>query len=325
MYYPSYRMRRLRRTPAIRNMLRETSLKLDDLIYPYFVIAGENVKNPISSMPGCYQLSIGNLIPEVREAVDLGIPAVLLFGIPSHKDAAATGAYDPEGIVQLAIRAIKDEFPDLVVITDVCLCEYTDHGHCGVIQEGEVLNDVTLELLAKMAITHAENGADIVAPSDMMDGRVAAIRNALDDEGLPDTIIMAYSSKFASAFYGPFREAAESAPAFGDRKTYQMDAANLEEAVRESLLDIEEGADIIMVKPALPFLDVIHAVKQETKFPLAAYNVSGEYSMIKAAAANGWLDEERAVLEAVTGIKRAGADLIITYHAKDIARWLQQG
>ena len=325
MYYPSYRMRRLRRTPAIRNMLRETSLKLDDLIYPYFVIAGENVKNPISSMPGCYQLSIGNLIPEVREAVDLGIPAVLLFGIPSHKDAAATGAYDPEGIVQLAIRAIKDEFPDLVVITDVCLCEYTDHGHCGVIQEGEVLNDVTLELLAKMAITHAENGADIVAPSDMMDGRVAAIRNALDDEGLPDTIIMAYSSKFASAFYGPFREAAESAPAFGDRKTYQMDPANLEEAVRESLLDIEEGADIIMVKPALPFLDVIHAVKQETKFPLAAYNVSGEYSMIKAAAANGWLDEERAVLEAVTGIKRAGADLIITYHAKDIARWLQQG
>ena len=325
MYYPSYRMRRLRRTPAIRNMLRETTLKLDDLIYPYFVIAGENVKNPISSMPGCYQLSIGNLLPEVREAVDLGIPAVLLFGIPSHKDSAATGAYDPEGIVQLAIRAIKDEFPDLVVITDVCLCEYTDHGHCGVIQEGEVLNDVTLELLAKMAITHAENGADIVAPSDMMDGRVAAIRNALDDEGLPDTIIMAYSSKFASAFYGPFREAAESAPAFGDRKTYQMDAANLEEAVRESLLDIEEGADIIMVKPALPFLDVIHAVKQETRFPLAAYNVSGEYAMIKAAAANGWLDEERAVMEAVTGIKRAGADLIITYHAKDIARWLQQG
>ena len=222
----------------------------------------------------------------------------------------------------MAIRAIKDEFPELVVITDVCLCEYTDHGHCGVVQEGEVLNDVTLELLAKMAITHAESGADIVAPSDMMDGRVAAIRNALDDDGLTDTILMSYSSKFASAFYGPFREAAESAPAFGDRKTYQMDPANLEEAVRESLLDIEEGADMIMVKPAMPFLDVIHAVKQETKFPLAAYSVSGEYAMIKAAAANGWLDEQRAVLEAVTGIKRAGADLIITYHAKDIAAWL---
>ena len=322
MYYPSYRMRRLRRTPAIRDLVRETKLQLDDLVYPYFVIAGENIKNPIASMPGVFQLSIGNLIPEVREAVSLGIKAVLLFGLPAHKDAAATGAYDSEGIVQLAIRAIKDEFPDLIVITDVCLCEYTDHGHCGVVQEGEVLNDVTLALLSKMAVTHAESGADIVAPSDMMDGRVAAIRNALDDDGLTDTILMSYSSKFASAFYGPFREAAESAPAFGDRKTYQMDPANLEEAVRESLLDIEEGADMIMVKPAIPFLDVIHAVKQETKFPLAAYSVSGEYAMIKAAAANGWLDEQRAVLEAVTGIKRAGADLIITYHAKDIAAWL---
>ncbi len=322
MYYPSYRMRRLRRTPAIRDLVRETRLQLDDLVYPLFVVAGENVKNPVSSMPGVFQLSIANLLPEVRELVRLGIKAVLLFGIPAHKDPAATGAYDPEGIVQLAVRALKDEFPELVVITDVCLCEYTDHGHCGVVQEGEVLNDVTLELLAKMAITHAESGADIVAPSDMMDGRVAAIRNALDDEGLTDTILMSYSSKFASAFYGPFREAAESAPAFGDRKTYQMDPANLEEAVRESLLDIEEGADIIMVKPALPFLDVIHAVKQETRFPLAAYNVSGEYAMIKAAAANGWLDEQRAVLEAVTGIKRAGADLIITYHAKDIAGWI---
>ena len=322
MYYPSYRMRRLRRTPAIRDLVRETRLQLDDLVYPLFVVAGENVKNPVSSMPGVFQLSIANLLPEVRELVRLGIKAVLLFGIPAHKDPAATGAYDPEGIVQLAVRALKDEFPELVVITDVCLCEYTDHGHCGVVQEGEVLNDVTLELLAKMAITHAESGADIVAPSDMMDGRVAAIRNALDDEGLTDTIVMSYSSKFASAFYGPFREAAESAPAFGDRKTYQMDPANLEEAVRESLLDIEEGADMIMVKPALPFLDVIHAVKQETRFPLAAYNVSGEYAMIKAAAANGWLDEQRAVLEAVTGIKRAGADLIITYHAKDIAGWI---
>ncbi len=322
MYYPSYRMRRLRRTPAIRRMMRETTLSVDDLIYPLFVIAGENVKNPISSMPGCFQLSIGNLLAEVREVAGLGIPAILLFGIPAHKDSAATGAYDSEGVVQMAVRAIKDEFPELVVITDVCLCEYMDHGHCGVIQDGEVVNDVTLELLAKMAITHADSGADIVAPSDMMDGRVAAIRGALDDEGLSDTIIMSYSSKFASAFYGPFREAAESAPAFGDRKSYQMDPANGEEAVREALLDIEEGADIIMVKPALPFLDVIHAVKQETKFPLAAYNVSGEYAMIKAAAANGWLDEERAVLEAITGIKRAGADLIITYHAKDLVRWL---
>ncbi|MEI6726630.1 MAG: porphobilinogen synthase [Actinomycetes bacterium] len=322
MYYPSYRMRRLRRTPAIRRMLRETTLSIDDLIYPLFVIAGENVNNPISSMPGCSQLSIGNLLTEVREVAGLGIPAILLFGIPAHKDSAATGAYDSEGVVQMAVRAIKDEFPELVVVTDVCLCEYMDHGHCGVIQDGEVVNDVTLELLAKMAITHADSGADIVAPSDMMDGRVAAIRGALDDEGLSDTIIMSYSSKFASAFYGPFREAAESAPAFGDRKSYQMDPANGEEAIREALLDIEEGADIIMVKPAIPFLDVIHAVKQETKFPLAAYNVSGEYAMIKAAAANGWLDEERAVLEAVTGIKRAGADLIITYHAKDLARWL---
>jgi len=322
MYYPSYRMRRLRRTPAIRDIMRETKLTIDDLVYPLFVIAGENIKNPISSMPGVFQLSIGNVLPEVREAVRLGIKAVLLFGIPAHKDSAATGAYDPEGVVQMAVRAIKDEFPELVVVTDVCLCEYTDHGHCGVVQEGEVLNDVTLELLAKMAVTHAESGADIVAPSDMMDGHVAAIRNALDDEGLTDTILMSYSSKFASAFYGPFREAAESAPAFGDRKTYQMDPANLEEAVRESLLDIEEGADMIMVKPAIPFLDVIHAVKQETKFPLAAYNVSGEYAMIKAAAANGWLDEQRAVLEAITGIKRAGADLIITYHAKDLAGWI---
>jgi len=322
MYYPTYRMRRLRRTPAIRDLVRETTLDVDDLVYPLFVIAGENIRNPVPSMPGCYQLSIGNLVREVREVVDLGIKAVLLFGIPSHKDAAASGAYDPEGVVQLAVRALKERFPELVVMTDVCLCEYTDHGHCGVVQDGEVVNDVTLELLAKMAVTHAEAGADVVAPSDMMDGRVAAIRNALDDEGFTDTIIMAYSAKFASAFYGPFREAAESAPAFGDRKTYQMDPANGEEAVREALLDIDEGADIIMVKPALPYLDVIHAVKQETRFPLAAYNVSGEYAMLKAAAEKDWLDERRAVLEAVTGIKRAGADLIITYHAKDIARWL---
>jgi len=322
MYYPSYRMRRLRRTPTVRRMLRETTLSPDDLIYPLFVIHGENVNNPIASMPGCAQLSIGNLLAEVREVVRLGIPAVLLFGIPAHKDSAATAAYDPEGIVQLAVKAIKDEAPELLVITDVCLCEYMDHGHCGVVQDGEVLNDVTLELLSKMAITHAEAGADVVAPSDMMDGRVAAIRNALDDEGLVDAAIMAYSAKFASAFYGPFRDAADSAPAFGDRKTYQMDPANGEEAVREVLLDIEEGADIVMVKPALPYLDVIRAVKQETRFPLAAYSVSGEYAMLKAAAEKGWLDEERSVLEAMTGIKRAGADLIITYWAKDLVRWL---
>jgi porphobilinogen synthase len=322
MYFPSYRMRRLRRTPALRAMLRETKLQVEDLIYPLFVTAGENVRKPIASLPGCHRLSIGNLLPEVREVASLGIPAVLLFGIPSHKDAAATGAYDSEGVVQLAVQAIKDEFPDLVVITDVCLCEYTDHGHCGVIQDGEIVNDVTLELLAKMAITHAESGADIVAPSDMMDGRVATIRNALDDDGLTDTIIMSYSSKFASAFYKPFHEAVESAPAFGDGASYQLDPANGEEAVREALLDIEEGADIVMVKPALPYLDVVHAVKQETKFPLAAFNTGGEYAMLKAAAANGWLDEERAVMEAVAGIKRAGADLVITYHAKDIAGWL---
>jgi len=324
MYYPTYRMRRLRRTPLLRRMMRETSLAPDDFIYPLFVSHGENVRRPITSMPGCEQLSIGNLLPEVREIYRLGIPAVILFGIPSHKDSAATSAYDAEGVVQLAIRAIKDEVPDLVVVTDVCLCEYMDHGHCGVVQNGEIVNDVTLELLAKMAVSHAEAGADIVAPSDMMDGRVAAIRSALDDEGYTDAIIMAYSAKFASSFYGPFRDAAESPPAFGDRKTYQMDPANGEEAVREALLDIEEGADIVMVKPALPYLDVIKAVKQETKFPLAAYNVSGEYAMLKAAAANGWLDERACVLEALTGIKRAGADLILTYHAKDAVHWLEQ-
>jgi porphobilinogen synthase len=315
-------MRRLRRTPIIRDMVRETVLTPNDLIYPLFVTHGENVKNPIPSMPGCFQLSISNLLTEVREVKSLGIPAIILFGLPDHKDSAASSAYDPEGIVQMAVKAIKQEVPELVVITDVCLCEYMDHGHCGVVHDGEIVNDITLELLAKTAITHAEAGADMVAPSDMMDGRVAAIRNALDDEGHIDTIIMAYSSKFASGFYGPFREAADSAPAFGDRRSYQMDPANGEEAVREALLDIEEGADIVMVKPALPYLDIVKAIKTETKFPLAAYNVSGEYSMIKAAAERGWLDEERCVLEALTGIKRAGADLILTYHAKDVCRWL---
>jgi porphobilinogen synthase len=323
MYYPTYRMRRLRRTDTLRRMLRETTLSPDDFIYPLFVSHGENVRNPIGSMPGCYQLSIGNLLPEIRELRDLGIVSVMLYGIPAYKDSAATSAYDPEGVVQMAVKAVKDAVPEMVVITDVCLCEYMDHGHCGVVQDGQVMNDVTLELLAKTAITHAEAGADVVAPSDMMDGRVAAIRGALDDEGLTDTIIMAYSAKFASSFYGPFREAAESPPRFGDRKTYQMDPPNGEEAVREALLDIEEGADIIMVKPALPYLDVVHAVKQETKFPLAAYNVSGEYAMIKAAAEKGWIDEQSCVLEAMTGIRRAGADLILSYHAKDVARWLR--
>ncbi len=322
MYYPSYRMRRLRRTPAMRDMVRETTLRVDDLICPLFVTAGENIRQPIASMPGCFQLSIGSLLAEVREVARLGIPAVLLFGIPSHKDSAATGAYDAEGVIQMAVRAIKDELPDLLVITDVCLCEYMDHGQCGVVQDGEIVNDVTIELLTKMAVTHAESGADVVAPSDMMDGRVAAIRNALDDEGLIDTAIMSASAKFASAFYAPFDAAVHSGPVLGDRRTYQLDCANGEEAVREVLLDIEEGADIVMVKPALPCLDIVRTVKQETKFPLAAFCASGEFAMIKAAAASGWLDEQAAVLEAVTAIKRAGADLIVTYHARDIARWL---
>src|SRR5664280_2572910 len=324
MYFPTYRMRRMRRTPTLRRMMRETALSPDDLIYPLFVSHGENVKRPIASMPGCEQLSIGNLLPEVREIQRLGIPAVLLFGIPSHKDSAASSAYDAEGVVQLAVRAIKDEAPDLVVITDVCLCEYMDHGHCGVVQDGEIVNDLTLELLAKMAVSHAEAGADILAPSDMMDGRVAAIRNALDDEGLIDTAIMAYSAKFASAFYGPFREAAESAPAFGDRRSYQMDSANGEEALREVALDIQEGADIVMVKPALAYLDIIHRVKKEFGLPTAAYAVSGEHAMIKAAAANGWIDERGVTLESLLAMRRAGADILITYAAMDVARWLQK-
>ena len=324
MYYPSYRMRRLRRTPAIRRMLRETTLSVDDLIYPLFVIAGENVKNPIGSMPGCHQLSIGNLLPEVREVAELGIPAVLLFGIPAHKDPAATSADDPEGVVQLAVRAIKDEFPDLLVITDVCLCEYTDHGHCGHLRaDGTVDNDASVELVARTALSHARAGADLVAPSDMMDGRVGAIRAVLDEDGFADTPIMAYSAKFSSAFYGPFREAAGSTPATGDRRGYQMDPGNGREAVREALLDVEEGADVLMVKPALPYLDVIRRVRDASDLPIAAYNVSGEYAMVKAAAQAGWLDERAAVLETLTAIRRAGADIVISYHAKDAARWLQ--
>jgi len=324
MAFPQQRLRRTRRTAGLRDLVRETWLSPRDFVYPIFVTAGEDVKNAIASMPGIFQLSINHAVAEALRAYELGIPAVLLFGIPDHKDEAATGAYDPEGIVQLATRAIKDAAPDLLVITDVCLCEYTSHGHCGVVEKetGEVLNDVSLELLARTAASQAEAGADIVAPSDMMDGRVAAVRAELDNEGFENTPIMAYAAKYASAFYGPFRDAADSAPQFGDRRSYQMDPANAREALVETALDVEEGADIVMVKPALPYLDVLRRVRETTDLPVAAYNVSGEYAMVKAAAQNGWLDEERAVIEALTGIKRAGADIIITYYAPDVARWL---
>ncbi len=324
MAFPDQRLRRTRRTANLRGLVRETQLSPTDFIYPIFVIAGEDVKNPISSMPGIFQLSINHAVAEAKRAYDLGIPGVLLFGIPDEKDEAATGAYDPEGIVQLATRAIKDAMPELLVVTDVCLCEYMSHGHCGVVEKntGEVLNDVSLELLARTASSQAEAGADIVAPSDMMDGHVAALRADLDREGFENTPILAYAAKYASAFYGPFREAAESAPQFGDRRSYQMDPANAREALLETELDIEEGADIVMVKPALPYLDVVRRVREMTNLPVAAYNVSGEYSMVKAAARNGWLDEERAVLEALTGVKRAGAGIIISYHAPDVASWL---
>ncbi|MCL4474389.1 MAG: porphobilinogen synthase [Actinobacteria bacterium] len=315
-------MRRLRQSQQIRDLVHETDLLPDRLVYPMFVTHGEDKRTGIQSMPGCYQQSITHLVEEAREVRDLGISAVLLFGIPAEKDDIGSGAYDEEGIIQMAVSALKEEVPELLVITDVCLCEYTSHGHCGIIRDGDVDNDLTLEMLAKMALSHAEAGADIVAPSDMMDGRVAAIRSALDAEGLINTPIMSYAAKFASAFYGPFREAAESSPEFGDRRSYQMDYRNSDEAVREVLLDIEEGADMVMVKPALPYLDIVYRVKQETKFPLAAYNVSGEYAMVKAAAAAGWLDEKKAVLESMTAMRRAGADIIITYHAKDVASWL---
>jgi porphobilinogen synthase len=323
--FPIHRLRRTRHTAGLRGLVRETELSPSDFIYPIFVTAGEDVRNPISSMPGIFQLSINHAVEEAKRACALGIPGVLLFGIPDEKDEAASGAYDPEGVVQLATLAIKDALPELLVVTDVCLCEYMSHGHCGVVdrERGEILNDVSVELLARTASSQAEAGADIVAPSDMMDGRVAALRSELDREGHEGVPIMAYSAKYASAFYGPFREAAESAPQFGDRRGYQMDPANAREALREVALDVEEGADVIMVKPALPYLDVVRRVRETTDLPVAAYNVSGEYSMLKAAAQNGWLDEERAVLEALTGIKRAGAEIIISYHAPDVARWLQ--
>jgi len=324
MPFPIQRLRRTRRTVALRSLVRETRLSPSDLVYPIFVTVGEDVRNPVSSMPGVFQLSINHAVAEAQRAHSLGVPAVLLFGVPDEKDEAASGAYDPEGIVQLATRATKEAVPELIVITDVCLCEYTSHGHCGVVEgeTGEVLNDVSLELIARTASSHAEAGADIVAPSDMMDGRVAAIRSELDNEGYHSTPILAYAAKYASAFYGPFREAAESAPQFGDRRSYQMDPANLREALLEVELDVEEGADIVMVKPALPYLDVLRRVKETTNLPVAAYSVSGEYAMIKAASQNGWLDERTAVLEALTGVKRAGADIIVSYHAPDVARWL---
>jgi porphobilinogen synthase len=325
MSFPATRLRRLRKSGVLRDLVRETELDVRRLVYPMFVVLGLEGREPIAAMPGIDRLSISAAVAEAGEAMALGIPAVLLFGVPAEKDAEGTGAYDDEGVVQLATRAIKDAHPDLVVVTDVCLCEYTDHGHCGIVREdGHVDNDASVELLARTAVSQARAGADVVAPSDMMDGRVGSIRSALDEDGLTDTPIVAYSAKFASAFYGPFREAAESAPAFGDRRSYQMDPANAREAVREALLDVEEGADAVMVKPALPYLDVIRRVREATDVPVAAYNVSGEYAMLRAAAAAGYLDERAAVLEALTGIRRAGADILITYHAKDAARWLHE-
>jgi porphobilinogen synthase len=317
-------MRRLRATHALRGLVRETQLSPADLVYPMFVAHGIDRREPVEAMPGIDRLSIAHAVEEAGEAPALGIPAVLLFGIPASKDDEGSGAWDDEGIVQLATRAIKEAHPDLILITDLCLCEYTAHGHCGVVQsDGTIDNDATLELLTRTATSQARAGADIIAPSDMMDGRVGAIRAALDEEGHTETPILSYSAKFASAFYGPFREAADSTPAFGDRRSYQMDPANGDEALRETLLDVEEGADIVMVKPALPYLDLIRRVKDQTGMPVAAYNVSGEYAMLKAATAAGYLDERAAVIEALTCIRRAGADIVITYHAKDAARWLR--
>src|SRR4051812_3191976 len=324
MAFPATRLRRLRQTGVLRGLVRETELAVSHLIYPLFVVASGPRRTPIAELPGIDHLSIEGAVEEAGRAQELGIPGVLLFGLPASKDEEGSGAWDEEGIIQLATRAIKAAHPDLLVITDLCLCEYTSHGHCGVLRpDGVVDNDQTLELLARTAVSQAEAGADAVAPSDMMDGRVGALRAALDDQGLSETPIVAYSAKFASAFYGPFREAADSAPATGDRRGYQMDPANAREAVREALLDVQEGADVIMVKPALPYLDVIRRVREATELPVAAYNVSGEYAMLKAAAAQGLIDERAAVLEALTGIRRAGADIVITYHAKDVARWLQ--
>ncbi|HDS15386.1 MAG TPA: porphobilinogen synthase [Proteobacteria bacterium] len=322
MYFPVYRPRRLRADANIRRMIRETSLSVDDFIAPLFVCPGEGVRRPISSMPGNFQLSPDELVLEARRLKGLGIPAVILFGIPEHKDEAGSEAYDDGGIIQQAVRALKAEVRDLLVITDVCLCEYTSHGHCGIVVEGEVDNDQTLKLLAREALSHARAGADMVAPSDMMDGRVGCIRQALDEAGFARVSLMAYAVKYASAFYGPFRDAAQSPPQFGDRKGYQMDPANAREALREAALDIAEGADIIMVKPALPYLDILHSLRREFNYPLAAYNVSGEFAMIKAAAEKGWIDGELAMLESLMAIKRAGADMILTYFSAEAAALL---
>jgi len=320
--FPQLRLRRLRRTEPLRRLIRETRINIEDLIYPLFVVPGQRTKEEIKSMPGNFHLSLDQLSQEAEEILRLGIPAIILFGLPETKDELGSAAYASDGIIQKAVREIKKAVPDLIVITDVCLCQYTSHGHCGVIDGDYVNNDKTLELIARTALSHAEAGADIVAPSDMMDGRVAAIRADLDDSGFHNTIIMAYAAKYASAFYGPFRDAAESAPQFGDRRSYQMDPANVREALREVELDIAEGADIVMVKPALAYLDVVGKVRDAFNHPLAAYSVSGEFSMIKAAARNGWLDEKQTALEVITAIKRAGADIIVTYYAKEAARWL---
>ena len=320
---PFARLRRTRMTGALRSMVRETELSKNDFIYPLFVVPGTKFRKEISSMPGVFQLSVENIVRECADVKALGIPAVILFGIPESKDEVGSGAYDDRGVVQQAVRAIKKEVPELLVITDVCLCEYTSHGHCGLVVDGEITNDESVALLVKAALSHAEAGADIVAPSDMMDGRIGAIRRALDARGFQDVAIMSYAAKYCSAFYGPFRDAADSAPKFGDRRTHQMDPANSEEALREVAEDIEEGADIVMVKPALPYLDVIARVKAEFGVPTAAYNVSGEYSMLKAAAERGWIDGPRAMMEMLTGIRRAGADIIITYFAREAARLLR--
>ena len=320
--FPATRLRRFRRTAALRSLVRETRLSLDDFVYPLFAVPGEGVERPLEGLSGIAQRSVDRLCDEAEAAHRAGVSAVILFGIPEEKDEAGSGAYDDDGIVQQALRALRERVPGLVLLTDVCLCEYTSHGHCGVVEGDEVLNDVSLELLAKTAVSHAEAGADAVCPSDMMDGRVGAIRGALDGDGFERTPIVAYSAKYASAFYGPFREAAESTPAFGDRRSYQMDPPNVREALRECELDLAEGADAIMVKPALPYLDVIRAARERFDAPLLAYNVSGEYGMIKAAAARGWLDERQAALEGLTAIKRAGADVIVSYWTRELAEWL---
>ena len=323
MSFPTHRPRRLRRTEALRGLVRETQLSTHGLIYPMFACPGKKVRTEVSSMPGIFQQSADQIVEECREVADLGVPGVILFGLPEHKDETGSEAASPKAAVQRSIEAIRKAKLDLLVVTDVCLCEYTSHGHCGVIKDGQILNDPSIELLANAALSHARAGADLVAPSDMMDGRVGAIRRKLDEKGFQDVAILSYAAKYGSAFYGPFREAAQSTPQFGDRRSYQMDPANAREALREVALDLEEGADIIMVKPALPYLDIIARVRERFDVPVAAYNVSAEFSMVKAAAQKGWIDEQRIVLEILTGIQRAGASIILTYHAKDAARWLK--